>query len=128
MPKLKIIEVPEPTKFIVPFPPHHRELLKFTLTQYSHIEYPATRCWQFLNRESAEKFVAEAEKMGFKEAELTSLPEILEYIIDHHAFNPTHGLDCACMDKAIRAFKQMIHCQDYKLQQRIDYVLRSALS
>ncbi len=57
------------------------------------------------------------------------MQEIIDAIRIHHNENPTHGINCACMDKLIKNVRRMIHFEttDSRLQRRIDYVIRAAV-
>ncbi len=58
---------------------------------------------------------------------MSDLKEIILLIEIHDLSHPTHGLDCACLDRWIGQIRKMTTAQSSaKAQRRIDYVLRSA--
>lgn len=60
----------------------------------------------------------------------TDVEKIVAAIVAHHYANPSHGVDCSCMDRYIRAVRQMtlVLPKSYAAQARVDYVIRSALN
>lgn len=61
---------------------------------------------------------------------MTDLGKIILMITVHHEQNPSHGIDCACIDKRITEIRQLtrVHPLEPKeVQQRVDYVIRQAL-
>lgn len=52
--------------------------------------------------------------------------DLVAEIVRHHRENPTHGIDCACMDAYIREVRKATNVDHPIMQSRVDYVLRKA--
>jgi hypothetical protein len=88
------------------------------------------------------------------DTERLNLTRIVTLAAEHERLFPTHGIDCACLDQLIRTAKRLTHVPGsslaaldvnaaregrsftdelqrpggpYRQQQRVDYVLRSAV-
>ena len=59
---------------------------------------------------------------------MSDLKEIILLIEVHQEIFPSHGFDCACMDKYIQSVRKMLKSDDNNSQNRIDYVVRTALN
>lgn len=59
---------------------------------------------------------------------LNNLEEWLKKIAIHNSLNPTHGFNCVCMDQFIREFRALFTVYDSNVQNRINYIIRTALS
>ncbi len=54
--------------------------------------------------------------------------QLIHEITQHERNNPTHGINCACMDDYIRKFREMSEAPiSRREQQRVDYVIRTAV-
>lgn len=53
---------------------------------------------------------------------------ILISIAKHSELHPDHGIYCACMDRFIQHIRRLTTSADPKVQQRIDYVLRTVVN
>ncbi len=60
---------------------------------------------------------------------MSDLAEILQAIDTHHKEYPSHGLDCACMDKYIQKIRMLLKSSriERAAQSRIHYVVRKAI-
>jgi hypothetical protein len=51
---------------------------------------------------------------------------IVAGVVLHHRDNPNHGINCACMDDAVRQIRELTTAVTPEEQRRVDYVLRAA--
>lgn len=59
-----------------------------------------------------------------------SFSDVVEQIQRHEKGHPSHGFNCSCMDPLIRKVRALTTAprNDPKVQRRIDYLLRIAMS
>lgn len=55
-----------------------------------------------------------------------NIEEFVSAIVAHDEMNRSHGINCACMDKFIRALRKATQVENPKAQRRVDYVFETA--